>query len=174
MFVAIEFGLESTRQGFDDRQQGLRIQGFIQVLVGAGEIARSHVLGLVAAGQHDDAEFRMDRSQSGGQAEPILAGQIEIDDEQVRERSPSLVLQILCAGQRRDMMTFPAQQFGGHLAQNGMILDQDNVQAGIHSSNMTSVSVGQYRNSPPSCPASRAARKRPRPLPVNSWARGAR
>ena len=53
----------------------LRIQGFIQVLVGASEIARGHVLGLVAAGQHDDAEFRMDRPQSGGQAEAILAGQ---------------------------------------------------------------------------------------------------
>ena len=114
-----------------------------QVDVGTAAVAAHSVVELGSASDHDDADARVGRAYAPRQAESVFAGQIEVQHQQVGPEAAQLVVQRFGAINASGVMTHAAQRRNGGFTQVRVVFDDNNVQRGIHSSNLTLSGVGR-------------------------------
>ena len=102
----------AAQQGAHARQQLARAEGLGQVVVGA-ELQPHHAVGLFgAAGEHQDRQRRVLSRRRARDLHAVLAGQLEVEHEQVDGVARQGRVELAPAGQRRHAQVVLGQIFG--------------------------------------------------------------
>ena len=126
--------LGAAQHALDAGQKLARIEGFGDVVVGAGLQADHAVDGIARGRHHDDADPAALFAQPAGDGEAVLAGQADIEQDQGRQLALDHAAQARPRFEAGDAETLAAEIVEQKLALGCFILDHDDMLTFVQSS----------------------------------------
>ena len=123
------FGVPA-QHGLDAGDELARIERLRQVVVGAHLETDDAVDVLALGGQHDDGHAVAGGAQAAADREPVLAGQHEVEHDQMRRIALELPVEIARVGQGGDLEALLGQIAGQEIAQAHVVVDDQDLRRG--------------------------------------------
>ena len=114
----------------DARDELARIERLRQVVVGAHLEPDDAIDVLALRRQHDDRHAFAGAAQPAADGEPVLAGQHEVEHDEVRRIALQLLVEVARVGQRRDLEALLGQIARQEVAQAHVVVDDEDLRRG--------------------------------------------
>ena len=109
----------------DARDELARVERLRQVIVGAHLEADDAIDVLALRGQHDDGRRVARAAQAPAHRQAVLAGQHQVEHEQVRRVALQALVEVARVGQRGDLEALLAEIAGEEIAQAHVVVDDE-------------------------------------------------
>ena len=115
----------AAQDGLDARDELARIERLRQVVVGAHLETDDAVDVLAFCRQHHDGDVFTGGAQAAADREPVLAGQHEVEHDEMRRVALELLVELARVGERCDLESLLGKISGQEVAQANVVVDDE-------------------------------------------------